>query len=628
MKRPIATIFAAILAGTSPGADPIDFAHDILPLLKARCAECHTNGKYKGGISFDTRALMVKSKSIVPGKSSESPMLLRVTESDPNKRMPLKGMPLTDKEIGVLRAWIDQGAPWQEGFSFAKGSYVSSRKPRRPELPPVRDGLTNPVDRILARYYRQHQVAPPAPLDDAAFARRVNLDLNGLLPAPQQLAAAAQDHRGNLIEDLLDDRQAYAEHWLTFWNDLLRNDYAGTGYIDGGRKAITGWLYQALLDNKPYDRFVRELISPKPESEGFIKGIKWRGVVNASQVPELQFSQNIAQVFLGINLKCASCHDSFIDSWRLEDAYSLAAVVADKPLEMHRCDKPTGAKVEARFLYPELGKLDAALPKTERLHRLADLLTSPENGRFTRTIVNRLWQRLMGRGLVEPVDVMSNEPWNADLLDFLAIDLVDHGYNLKHTIGLIVRSRAYQSQSALVDPSPLAGEGRVRGEDAYVFRGPFAKRMTAEQFVDAVWSITGTHPAKPAKDFEKTRAKQTVRASVVNSDVIMRSLGRPNREQVVTTRPEELSTLQALDLTNGQALADLLDRGAQGLRKQHPEWKAAELIEWLYRSALSRKPSVAELETAIQVAGTPITDAGLSDLLWTVFMMPEFQMVR
>ena len=266
-------------------------------------------------------------------------------------------------------------------------------------------------------------------------------------PNSSRLLADVSSKRDQLINKLLDDRQAYAEHWLTFWNDL-RNDYAGTGYIGSGRRAITGWLYQSLLDNKPYDRFVRELISPKPESEGFIKGIKWRGVVNASQVPELQFSQNVAQVFLGINLKCASCHDSFIDSWRLEDAYNLAAVVADKPLELHRCDKPTGAKAEAKFLYPELGKLDTSLPKSERLQRLAELLTSPDNGRFTRTIVNRLWQRQMGRGLVSPVDVMSNEPWNTDLVDFLATDFADNGYDLKRTIGLIVRSRAYQSQCA------------------------------------------------------------------------------------------------------------------------------------------------------------------------------------
>ncbi len=183
------------------------------------------------------------------------------------------------------------------------------------------------------------------------------------------------DKRGRLVRRLLDDRRAYADHWLTFWNDLLRNDYAGTGYIDGGRKQITGWLYRSLLDNKPYDQFVRELISPTPESEGFINGIRWRGNVNASQMRELQFAQNVSQVFFGINMKCASCHDSFIDDWKLDDAYGLAAIIADEPLEIHRCDKPTGKIATPRFLFPELGTIDAAQPKAKRLEQPASLLT-------------------------------------------------------------------------------------------------------------------------------------------------------------------------------------------------------------------------------------------------------------
>src|SRR6202008_1380901 len=156
----------------------------------------------------------------------------------------------------------------------------------------------------------------------------------------------------------------------------------------------TGWLYNALLRNKPYDQFTRELINPTPESEGFIKGIKWRGNVNASQVVELQFAQNVSQVFFGANLKCASCHDSFIDNWKLEDAYSLAAVIADGPLQMHRCDKALGKTATARFRWPELGVIDVKAPKARPLEQAAQLVTHPDNGRFTRTIANRVWQRM------------------------------------------------------------------------------------------------------------------------------------------------------------------------------------------------------------------------------------------
>ena len=114
--------------------------------------------------------------------------------------------------------------------------------------------------------------------------------------------------RTKLVTSLLEDSAKYADHWISYWNDLLRNDYTGTGFITGGRKQITGWLHRALVENMPYDRFVRELVSPSAASRGFIDGITWRGEVNSSQTVPIQFAQNVGQTFLGINLKCASCH--------------------------------------------------------------------------------------------------------------------------------------------------------------------------------------------------------------------------------------------------------------------------------------------------------------------------------
>jgi hypothetical protein len=123
----------------------------------------------------------------------------------------------------------------------------------------------------------------------------------------------------------------------------------------------------------PFDQFVRELISPSKESEGFIYGITWRGNVNASQKREVQFAQNVSQVFLGMNMKCASCHDSFIDRWTLAETYGLAAIYSEQPLELYRCDKPTGKVATTRFLWPELGDIDANQPRAERLERHDDI---------------------------------------------------------------------------------------------------------------------------------------------------------------------------------------------------------------------------------------------------------------
>src|SRR5262249_3120821 len=155
---------------------------------------------------------------------------------------------------------------------------------------------------------------------------------------------------------------------------------------------------------------------------------------------------------------------------------------------------------------------------------------------------NRLWSRLLGRGLVEPVDEMDNPAWNADLLDFLAVDLAAHGYDLKHTIALIVNSRAYQ----------LPAVGQQDGNrDEVVFRGPLVPRPAAEQFVDAVVAVTGVEYAPPAAKPKVLGApKAAARAALVNADPLLIALGRSNREQVVTERPKTATTLQALELTN------------------------------------------------------------------------------
>src|SRR5262249_47458780 len=159
----------------------------------------------------------------------------------------------------VLKAWIDEGLAWESGFSFKAQAYVAPLKPRRPTLPPASAGRGHPIDRIIDAYLGNTKLQAPTPLHAAAFARRGYAQLIGLLPAPSELDAfladAAPDKRAKLVYRLLNENRSYADHWLAFWNDLLRNEYKGTGYIDGGRKQITAWLYKSLLENKPFDKF-------------------------------------------------------------------------------------------------------------------------------------------------------------------------------------------------------------------------------------------------------------------------------------------------------------------------------------------------------------------------------------
>ena len=787
----------------------VSYERDVKPILKAKCYACHANGTHLGGFQIDSRegvltGSLTTHPVVLPGKGAGSYLVRLVGGEVPGKIMPPKGARLSPKEVATLRAWVDQGV------SFGSGPGAETWKPQlslqEPKVPAPKPGfgLENPIDLLVQKYFDQHKPAPttavrkaaglsgkrgsahpssfsPQPsrwtqVDDRTYARRVYLDLIGMLPAPVELQQflddRSPDKRVKLARKLLADDQRYAEHWLSYWNDLLRNDYSGTGYIDGGRLQITNWLYQALRTNKPYDKFVTELVNPTPESAGFVKGIVWRGVVNASQTPPMQASQSISQVFMGINLKCASCHDSFVSTWKLADAYGMAGIYADKPLEMVRCDKPTGSIAPVKFLYPQLGTLDGTAPREKRMEQLAGILTSKENGRLSRTLVNRLWARLMGRGLVEPVDEMDNRPWDPAVLDWLASDFVKNGYDIRKTLERIVTSRAYQLPAMAL---------KSERSDDFVFAGPAVKRMSAEQYVDAVSSLTGqwSRPASGAPvqwltpdqmadgkgairfrsgvlksgsveiDADVTgarylslvvtdggngansdwadwvnprlvtakgetplagvkwhsattgygaiRVNQSVvqkplrlngqtyptglgthatsiitfqlpegatrfkalagpdtgaleqgsgqtaiemmvvasdkplleaRAVLATADNLTRALGRPNREQVVTQRSPVATTLQALELTNGQTLATMLSDGAaEWMRERGGKAPAPVLVDEIYVRALGRPASVSEKQAALEILGMPVRKEGIEDLLWALTMLPEFQLI-
>ena len=288
-------------------------------------------------------------------------------------------------EIALLKFWIKQGAPWPEGPE--KSLYrVAALEPRMPALPEAVENLTNPIDRFVNAYFEKNNIEWSDPVDDRTYIRRVYLDVIGLLPPPDSIDDFVKDSRPGkrelLVTRLLNRNDDYAQQWLTFWNDALRNDYTGTGYITGGRSDITKWLYVALQQNKPYNLFVKELISPAKESQGFIQGIKWRGTINASQRTEMQAAQNVSQVFLGLNIKCASCHDSFISDWKLDDAYAFANIFSDSTLEINRCDKPTGKMAGRRILFQELGEINPEAVTSERLKQLAEFLVQPKDGRL------------------------------------------------------------------------------------------------------------------------------------------------------------------------------------------------------------------------------------------------------
>ena len=579
----------------SPGLTgrKLDFGRDIHPVLNARCATCHSKSLQQGGLSVSTVDDLKKGgasgASIIPGDSAKSLLIDRITGKKP-PLMPIGGPPLSDREVAMIKDWIDRGASVETGPSTS--AWQPLLKPRKPAVP----GTGHPVDAFLKAYWTAKAVKPAAAVSDEQFLRRAYFDLHGLPPAPEERAAFLADRtagkRARLMDNLLANRTRYAEHWISFWNDLLHND-EGVVY-HGERKSITPWLLKALQSNLPYDRFVAQLMNPVgPQApEGFLMGVNWRGDINASQTPAMQAAQNSAQVFLGVNIKCASCHDSFINQWKLKDAYGLASFFTDRPLEIVRCDTRTGEMSEVRFLYPELGAAEGKNLRQEA----AKLFTHEANGRFTRTFVNRMWQRLIGHGLVENADDMDGEPWSPDLLDWLAADFAENGYDVDHLVKRIMTSAAYQL--AVVHEKP---------DTQYVFRGPTPRRLTAEQYADAVSAITGQWRTTNPNSGEPG---QFVRDWRLKASPLSRALGRPVRDLAVTYRAEDPSTLQALEMVNGGTLATMLDRGAKYLTGQLPPPP-----EPVFDSGVSReKPVHVNIDlTGIRELHLVVADAGTYD---------------
>jgi uncharacterized membrane protein len=609
-----------------------DLNVEVRTILAHNCYSCHSETKTKSDLRLDSRDAIMKGGEngvvVIPNHPDKSEMIRRISLPKGHKEaMPTKGKRLTQREINVLKFWIEKGALWPDGKE--KSIYrVAALEPRTPVLPPASGDLVKPVDRLVNAYFKKNNIAWQNVVEDRIYIRRVYLDIIGLIPSPEKVDAfvadSSPDKREKLAMELLNRNDDYAQHWMSFWNDALRNDYSGTGYITGGRFDITKWLYTSLQTNKPYNWFVKELISPDKQSEGFIKGIKWRGTINSSQRTEMQAAQNVSQVFLGLNLKCASCHDSFISDWKLEDSYAFANIFADTLLEINRCDKPTGKIAGTRMLFPELGEISVDASTEKRLRQLADFLVQPKDGRLYRTVVNRIWAQLMGRGIIEPVDMMDNVPWSEDLLDWMASDFVANGYDMKKLIYTIVTSKTYQLPS-----SSVKEVNDIMATD-YKFTGMVRRRLTAEQFSDAISTAFNPMYADSAVVYtllpEEIKSKLPfARAAFVKNDPFLTSLGRPNRETVSTSRTSQANLLQALELTNGNKFTQTLKEGSKQWQAKYPT--SDSLVTGLYRQALGRAPVPKELAAARRILGVKPSEESIQDLVWAIALIPEFQLI-
>jgi hypothetical protein len=550
---------------------------------------------------------------------------------------------LPAEQIALIRAWVAGGADddsaaappvvattapsttapvaavdekitedWDPQVAFSAGEAVAVRRyvrlknlPPAPK-PPVVDAVAyNPIDKfIIAKWpedaRRQAAAAATtqpstqpatqpvklAVVDDATFCRRVYLDLIGMIPTAAEVKGFVNDtdpkKREKLADALLARTKDYAGNWVPWWEEALTSNGLHQGGV-GTHGNYRQWIFDNFVANKPYDTMVQELLDPTmPNHPG-------RYILNDNHMRTIQSSSDVAQVFLGTAIKCASCHSHFLnDEWPQARAVAFAGFFADKDLELIRCERQSGQFVQTHFMF-NLPAAPATVPSDQnaRLKRLAQLVTDPTNPRFAMTMVNRLWKRYIGLGLFEPADDYREDtpPSHPELLDWLADDFIRHGYDVKRTVRLILTSRTYQLR---YDPAYEDKFDVEKPKAARFYRSPSLRRLTAEQLFDSI-------KVALEQNVPERRAYQDD-----NSTPLTRSLGRPAaRNEVSTQRPDDTAVVQALELLNGQEYHDRIYKGAI-VTNLSLEPKVDESVDTLYWSAYGRAPTEEEKAVAVK----------------------------
>jgi hypothetical protein len=585
----------------------IDFFKDIQPILEAKCNECHRGTKAKGGLHLDSLATALKGgksegAAVDPGKPEHSSLIARVTTTDEDEIMPPKGKPLTQAEVSTLTTWIKEGAHWPD----IRADHLT--------LSPLTDDLT--------------------------FLRRIYLDTVGVPPTLEEIRSFEKNpDRKKVIDTLLNDNR-WADNWMGYWQDVLAENPNILNPTLNNTGPFRWWLYESLQDNKPMDLFVTELLRMRGSER--LGGPAGFGTASQNDVPMAAKGTIVSTAFLGVEMKCARCHDSPTGKSLQQDLFELAAMLGTQEIEVPKTSsvpmdklhaggrKPLiqvtlkpGTKVQPKWPFAEFCEPSAAeLAEDTQDTRdtLAAMITAPQNERFAQVTANRIWSRLMGRGIVEPVeDWEKGKPTHPDLIRWLGREFVRGGYDVKNLSRLIFNSHAYQraTDASLKQTSPL-------------YTSPAPRRLMAEQIVDSLFAAAGKpfrteevcldidnqrdlknaiHLGKPHRSWmltstsnERDRPSLALPRIQAVADVLTSFGWRGSRQDPISKRDAEPNTLQPAILSNGTLgiwltrLSD--DHGVTSLALENQTLD--HFIDQLFLKLLTRKPSAEERKTYIE----------------------------
>ena len=491
----------------------------------------------------------------------------------------------------------------------------------------------NYVDTHVFAKLKLMTILPSDLCTDAEFVRRAFLDLCGLLPTSDEankfLADKAADRRAKLIDTLL-ERPEYADFWALKWSDVLRSNRK-TIQVKGVA-AFQMWLRDNLSRNEPLDEMIRDLLTANGSTYANPPANFFRIAKDPTSLAE-----TTAQLFFGIRMQCAKCHNHPFEALTQDDYYSTAAWFARVKTRKDGTAPPknpmdVGAEVvfsirDGDVTQPRSGKTMAPKflkgaaptipPGTDRREVFAQWLTGPANPYFAKSVVNRVWYHLMGKGIVDPVDDFrdSNPPSNDDLLDALAKDFAAKKFDLKSLIRTVMTSRTYQLSAQTNDTN--------KDETKY-FSHTVTKLLSAEQLLDALCDVTAV-PEKFAGLPLGTRAIQLPDGEV--NHPFLKTFGQPARELACECERESDSNLaQALQLINGPTINDKLRNPNNRLSKLLAEKKGErEILDALYLAALARPATDAERAPALShVAKGADKRKAWEDVLWAILNTREF----
>lgn len=563
-------------------------------------------------------------------------------------------------EVGLIKVSKDgRVEKLKEGEPTIVVRYLNKQQPvrlafiaARPEFVWTPTRQNNFVDRQVFAKLKALRMNPSALCTDEVFVRRAYLDLCGALPTAEQAQAfvvdKSPDKRARLVDELM-TTPAFADFWAVKWADALRVE-SRTMDVKG-MTAFHAWIRDAVAGNMPVDQFSRAVLS----AQGSTYTVPQTNFYRAMREPNAR-AEGIARVFLGTRLQCAQCHNHPFDRWTQDDYFQWSAVfsrvsykiinnkIEDKS-DKHRfngeqvvqiskstklINPRTGEQAKAKLL--GASELDAKVLEQEHdLDAAANWVTSPSNKLFAQAQVNRIWYHLMGRGLVDPVDDFraTNPPSHPELLEKLAEEFVQSGYDMRHIIRIITQSRTYQLSS-----EPNA----TNAADTTNFAYAYIRRLTAEQLFDAL-HLSLEVPARFEEFPKVTKAVQIPgplnrRRREAGKDegiAFLAQFGQPPRLLACECeRTGETTMGQSFSLISGPQVNNLLKNKNNKLGKLlSAKSDDASRIESLYWSVLTRAPSTAEKQAMTTMLSQASDQrAALEDLAWSLVNAKEFVLRR